>query len=79
MKHVDKASMEKLDLEEQLVNEINIMARLQHPNVLQLRCCFEDHKTVYLVTELSADGSLFKKMDPHGLPESVALPVIHVC
>lgn len=76
LKNVDKASMESLGLEEQLINEINILHRLQHENVLRLLGCFEDFKTVYLVMELATDGSLFKKMDPQGRTEAFSSKVI---
>lgn len=69
LKQVDKASMESMGLEEQLINEVNIMNRLQHPNILQLKACFEDQKTVYMVMELATDGSLFRRIEMAMLPE----------
>lgn len=75
VKHVDKASMESLELEEQLVNEISILHRLQHDNILRLKGCFEDSKTIYLVLEMAPDGSLFRKMSRTGMPEDRAIKV----
>lgn len=67
--------MEAMDLEEQLINEIHILNKLRHPNILQLKGCFEDQKNVYLVMELATEGSLFKKMKADGLPEPQAVSV----
>lgn len=61
--------------EEQLINEINILHKLQHENILKFEGCLEDSKNVYLVTELATDGALIKKMNPKGLDESIVTRV----
>ena len=75
VKQVDKAAMEMLGLEEQLMNEITILQRLKHANILRLHGCFEDVKTVYLVMELATSGSLFKTIKKEGLSEQRAVAV----
>ena len=43
----------------QLENEINILAKCYHPNIIQLNAVFEDEKYIYLIMELANEGSLF--------------------
>jgi calcium-dependent protein kinase len=76
IKHVDKDAMERMELEEQLINEIRIMKALNHPNILKLLNCFEDYKNVHLVMELSTEGSLYKKISKDGMSEECATVVI---
>lgn len=75
IKHIDKDAMQRMELEEQLLNEIRIMRALNHPNILQLTCCFEDYKNVHLVMNLSTEGSLFKKVTKDGMSEELATAV----
>lgn len=76
IKHVDKDAMQRMELEEQLINEIRIMRKLVHPNILQLLGCFEDYKNVHLVMELSKEGSLYKKVSKDGMSEEQATAVV---
>lgn len=39
--------------------EVEIMMKLDHPNILRLIDYFEDDKNVYLVLELCSGGELF--------------------
>lgn len=75
IKHVDKEAMERMELEEQLLNEIRIMKSLKHPNIVNLYDCFEDYRNVHLVMELSTEGSLFTKMSQNGMAEHEAVKV----
>lgn len=43
----------------QLENEINILAKCYHPNIIQLEACFEDQGYIYLIMELANEGNLF--------------------
>ena len=47
---------------ERFKQEINILQKLDHPNVLKLYEYFEDDKNVYLVTEICRGGELFDKI-----------------
>ena len=55
-KMIDKS---KISSPERLDDEIEILTKLDHPNVLKLYEYFEDKKYVYLITELCKGGELF--------------------
>ena len=56
-KMIDKS---KISSPERLDQEIEILTKLDHPNVLKLYEYFEDKKYVYLITELCKGGELFE-------------------
>ena len=45
-----------------LKNEMNILKKLDHPNILKLYEIFEDPTTFYLVTEYCKGGELFDEI-----------------
>lgn len=45
-----------------LLNEIDILKQLDHPNILKLYEFFQDQKRYFLVTELCNGGELFDKI-----------------
>lgn len=47
---------------EMLRKEIELLRKLDHPNVLRLFESFEDGKTVYLIMELCKGGDLFERL-----------------
>ena len=47
-------------------NEIKILTKLDHPNIIRLYEVFEDDKYFYLFIELCSGGSLFNKMHNSG-------------
>lgn len=47
---------------EKLLNEIDILKQLDHPNILKLFEFFQDQKRFFLVTELCNGGELFDKI-----------------
>lgn len=47
--------------------EIELMKKLDHPNIIRLFETFEDHKYIYLILELSTGGELFDKIVAEGL------------
>jgi calcium/calmodulin-dependent protein kinase I len=49
-----------------LQREIQIMQKVDHPNIIALRQVFEDKKHVYLVMELVTGGELFDKIVEKG-------------
>eukprot|EP01028_Stygiella_incarcerata_P007282 TRINITY_DN3007_c0_g1_i2.p1 TRINITY_DN3007_c0_g1~~TRINITY_DN3007_c0_g1_i2.p1 ORF type:complete len:232 (-),score=51.80 TRINITY_DN3007_c0_g1_i2:58-753(-) len=56
-------------------NEIDIMTRIRHPNLVELRGMYEDKKKVYLVLEYLRGGELFDRIVeryPSGYSERVA-------
>lgn len=54
---------------EQLHNEIEILAKCNHPGVIELKTVFNDDSYIYMIMELASDGTLFhtlkknKKLD----------------
>jgi len=59
LKDVDKSIVDDLTV---LQREIDIMKRLSHKNVLQLREVFDSPDKICLVTELVSGGELFEKI-----------------
>ncbi|XP_076447203.1 calcium/calmodulin-dependent protein kinase type 1-like [Babylonia areolata] len=52
--------------EEALENEISVLRRLNHPNIVELRDVFDDKTHVYLVMELVTGGELFDRIVEKG-------------
>ncbi|XP_060602146.1 calcium/calmodulin-dependent protein kinase type 1-like [Ruditapes philippinarum] len=52
--------------EESLNNEIEVLRRLNHPNIVRLTDVFEDKNYVYLVMELVTGGELFDRIVEKG-------------
>ena len=42
--------------------EINVLKKLDHPNILKLYEIYEDSKRFYLITELCKGGELFDEI-----------------
>eukprot|EP00927_Polykrikos_kofoidii_P078043 TRINITY_DN74922_c0_g1_i1.p1 TRINITY_DN74922_c0_g1~~TRINITY_DN74922_c0_g1_i1.p1 ORF type:complete len:998 (+),score=197.89 TRINITY_DN74922_c0_g1_i1:62-2995(+) len=62
------------DPEADLWNEIGILRKLNHPNVLQLHETFEDETHIFMVFELCCGGDLFDRLLAVGaLDEPVAM------
>ena len=47
---------------EKFKNEINIMSKADHPNIVKLYQIYESHRSLYLITELCRGGPLLKKI-----------------
>ncbi|CAK0836966.1 unnamed protein product [Prorocentrum cordatum] len=47
---------------ELIKQEIDIRRELDHPNIAKLHETFEDHRNIYLVTELCEEGELFDRV-----------------
>jgi calcium-dependent protein kinase len=57
-----------MDAEEQkmMMNEIDILSRLDHPNIVKMYEFFEDEKRYYIVTEICKGGELFDEIIARG-------------
>ncbi|ODN04406.1 Calcium/calmodulin-dependent protein kinase type 1 [Orchesella cincta] len=64
IKIIDKKALK--GKEESLENEIKVLRRLQHPNIVQLLEVYEDKTRVYLVMELVTGGELFDRIVEKG-------------
>lgn len=62
IKILTKAQVVNLKLTDQLRNEITILAKCDHPNIIKLYGAFEDQNFVSLILELANGGSLFKRL-----------------
>ena len=47
---------------EGLMKEVNLMIKLDHPNIIKLYEYYEDEKNIYLIMELCTGGELFDKI-----------------
>ena len=51
---------------EDLLNEVEILKTLTHPNILRILDFFEDEVSFYIVSELCLGGELFDKIAEEG-------------
>ena len=61
MKSIKKASVLKDHLNE-LFTEVNILKKLNHPNIVNIFELFQDKKHYYLITEYCSGGELFDRI-----------------
>ncbi|XP_055857788.1 calcium/calmodulin-dependent protein kinase type 1 isoform X2 [Episyrphus balteatus] len=64
VKIIDKKALK--GKEDSLENEIKVLRRLTHPNIVQLLETYEDKSKVYLVMELVTGGELFDRIVEKG-------------
>lgn len=64
VKIIDKKALK--GKEDSLENEIKVLRRLKHPNIVQLLETFEDKTKVYLIMELVTGGELFDRIVEKG-------------
>lgn len=64
IKIIDKKALK--GKEDSLENEIRVLRRLQHPNIVQLMETYEDREHVYLIIELVTGGELFDRIVEKG-------------
>lgn len=57
MKVVAKKTIENYRMIDQLKNEVRIMSKLRHENIIHLHTFFEDQKNIYFVLELAEEVS----------------------
>jgi calcium-dependent protein kinase len=60
-----KANMTEDD-ERMLLNEINILRDLDHPNIVKMYEFFQDEKRYYIITEICKGGELFDEIIDKG-------------
>lgn len=60
----------------QIEQEINILKRLDHPNVLKIYEFFQDDENFYLVTELCGHGDLSDKLQRMGCMNEIPVKVL---
>ncbi|CAD8205468.1 unnamed protein product [Paramecium pentaurelia] len=52
--------------QERLINEVEILQKLDHPNIIQIYEFYQDDRFFYIVTELCTGGELFDKIRAEG-------------
>lgn len=62
LKVLSKNQINGLKLGDQLQNEIALLARCNHPNIVKVFAAFEDKGYVYLIMELAGEGTLYHKL-----------------
>ena len=55
----------KVDLK-LLINEVNILSKLSHPNIMQIYEIFDDNTNIYIVSEYCKGGELFEIISNKG-------------
>ena len=55
----------KVDLK-LLINEVNILSKLSHPNIMQIYEIFDDNTNIYIVSEYCKGGELFDIISTKG-------------
>ena len=66
MKIISKSSTCSEEDEQEIVNEINILRTLDHPNVLKIFEFYSDKNSYSIVTELCSGGELFQEIVDKG-------------
>ena len=61
MKQLKKSALIKEE-EERLLQEMNILRNLDHPNVVKLFELYQDEQNYYLITEFLSGGELFNRI-----------------
>ena len=65
LKVLSKNQIKNLELDDQLRNEIRILASCDHPNINKLHCVFEEGGYIFLVLQYAGEGTLFEKLKKH--------------
>ena len=63
---VKKIPKRKVNDRSEFLNEIEILQKLDHPNIIKLYETFEDEKNIFIVTEMCTGGELFDKIIDKG-------------
>lgn len=63
VKQLDMSKCQTVEARQQLIDEIEIMAELDHPNIVRLEEVYESDQIIYLVEELCLGGELFDRLD----------------
>ena len=61
VKIITKLSTNKYEMD-RMANEVTILQKLDHPNIIKIFEFYEDDRFFYIVTELCTGGELFEKL-----------------
>jgi calcium-dependent protein kinase len=67
LKEISKDSLnESSESEEELKNEIEVLKKIDHPNIMKIFEFFEDSKYIYIISELCGEGDVAGMNDKYG-------------
>ena len=69
MKVIKKRDDFENDNDQDLLNEINVLKKIDHPNVIKIFEFYIDKENYYLITEYCSGGDLFSVVTEHNLSE----------
>ncbi|RZF34772.1 hypothetical protein LSTR_LSTR007824 [Laodelphax striatellus] len=62
LKTIFKSELQKGNMEHQVIREVEIHSRLNHPNIISLFTYFADDRRIFLVLEYAGKGELYKHL-----------------
>lgn len=76
MKKIAKEKLNDPNDSESFVNEIKILQKLEHPNIIKIYELFEDDENFYIVTEYIGEGNLLNKIEAMEDRDEVIIGII---
>lgn len=61
VKIIDKSKASEEEIK-QLINEVEIMKKLDHPHIVKVYEYYQDEKFFYIVSEMCSGGELFDRI-----------------
>ena len=65
IKAIDKTHMQDLHSRKKVMQEVYILQKIRHSNIIRLYEKFEDHKYYFLVMEYAGGGDLLQYVKKH--------------
>ena len=76
-KKIFKSTISEYGMEDQLLTELSILKKLNHPNIMKLYSCFSDQYHVFMMTEYVHGPSLDRMFESEeGLVSRIIFQVI---
>ena len=73
MKIISKKNIIKGLDQSKIIDEITILKKLDHPNIMKIFECFEDEKNFYIISDFCDQGDLLGKLDKLGKMNEVVV------
>ena len=78
MKKIIKNKGSKNDSEREILNEINILKKMDHQNIVKIFEFYNTPEGYYLITEFCQDGELFNEIQDNApFAEPIAASIMH--
>jgi calcium-dependent protein kinase len=62
MKEINKANLKNTEIENEIINEVTILKKVDHPNIVKIHEFFVTESKYFLLTEYCKYGELYKKI-----------------